>query len=605
MLLNKKYPLWFYIVPFFISFIILILTEIGLRFFNYGEDLSFWVEYDNKLKLNPNIAKKYFRNTKAIPYPLPDFFDKIKSKESIRIFVIGESSSAGFPYSPNGTFSKYIKLKLENDFPKKKIEVINLSMAAINSYTFEDFVNQIIDKNPDAILIYGGHNEYYGALGVGSYEFFSNSIILNKLLIKLNDFKIFQLVNNIINSISGSLYSENKSGTLMQRMVRDKLIQYDSDIFNAGIEQFKINLESILSNTTKANIPVFIGLLVSNLRDQKPFITDNNSKNANNFFLQAREEEKNNNYLKADSLYRLAKDYDLLKFRAPEKINNIINQFSKKYFVKIVNVDSAFRAFSPNGLIGNNLMTDHLHPTLEGYKIIGELFYQSILKNKLLVIPEKVSPNEFDYSFTSLDSTIADFRIKVLKNSWPYKLDETNTINAYKNISLKNIVDSVAFDVLKEKLSWEAAHRTIADYFYTKKEYDLYIKEINVLIDQFPFYKYYYETSATRLIQINRFDLAEKILTKQIRNSPSDFAYKWLGNILLQKCDYKNAILYLEKSLIKNSNDAQTLYNLSGAYLMTNNFVKSKGYITKCLNVNPNYTEAKKLLQEINTLTKK
>ena len=41
-------------------------------------------------------------------------------------------------------------------------------MAAVNSYVLLDFVDEILDVDPDAVLIYAGHNEYLGVFGVAS-----------------------------------------------------------------------------------------------------------------------------------------------------------------------------------------------------------------------------------------------------------------------------------------------------------------------------------------------------------------------------------------------------------------------------------------------------
>jgi hypothetical protein len=38
----------------------------------------------------------------------------------------------------------------------------------VNSYTFYDKIDEILKEDPDAILIYAGHNEFYGELGIGS-----------------------------------------------------------------------------------------------------------------------------------------------------------------------------------------------------------------------------------------------------------------------------------------------------------------------------------------------------------------------------------------------------------------------------------------------------
>lgn len=602
---QRKYPQWFYLLSFFISIFFLFIIEISLQLFNYGENYSIWFEKDGLVNLNPLIAKKYFRNTEAIPYPLPDYFEKDKRNNSIRIFVIGESSTAGFPYSPNGTFSKYIRLKLESDFPSHKIEVINLAMAAINSYTFLDFVQSLLKYKPDAILIYGGHNEFYGALGVASSEYISNSILLNRFLLKIRNFKLYQLTENIIDFFTDLIINQKSSGTLMQRMVKDKFIPFNSELFNDGLNQFETNLSDILHLTKEKNIPVLIGTLVSNIKEQKPFISKRIIENydANYFFGKAKEEELKNNFRRADSLYRLAKDYDLLKFRAPEKINFIIKSLSKKYKSTIVNIDSIFKEKSTNGLIGDNLMTDHLHPTLDGYKIIGESFYKKLINvlSKKIDVSSIKSKNEVNYSFTKLDSTIADFRIKILKNSWPYKLDERDTKNAFKSLISKSLIDSLAILVIKDKISWHNAHSILAEKYFTEKKYELYFDETEVLIDQFPLNILIYETAVTKLIKAEKFDLALKILLKQNKHKKTAFSLKWLGIIYLQKNNYNDAINYLEKSLTLNNNDEQVYYNLAGCYLMTNQIDKAKNNLHKCLSINPEYSQAKNLLNDINS----
>ena len=41
-------------------------------------------------------------------------------------------------------------------------------MAAVSSYVLLDFADEIIAQQPDAVMIYAGHNEYLGIGGVGS-----------------------------------------------------------------------------------------------------------------------------------------------------------------------------------------------------------------------------------------------------------------------------------------------------------------------------------------------------------------------------------------------------------------------------------------------------
>ncbi|HEY6435171.1 MAG TPA: hypothetical protein VIY47_01160, partial [Ignavibacteriaceae bacterium] len=134
-------PRWFYMVLLLIPVIIILLFEIGLRVFNYGRVYDQWISIDeSRLTLNPDIAFRYFYNSERVPSANYNFFDEIKKENSFRVFVLGGSSAAGFPYSPNGAFSRYIRKRLELIYPENNIEVVNIAMSAINSYALRDMM---------------------------------------------------------------------------------------------------------------------------------------------------------------------------------------------------------------------------------------------------------------------------------------------------------------------------------------------------------------------------------------------------------------------------------------------------------------------------------
>ena len=99
-----------------------------------------------------------------------DYFKAEPDSNTFRIVVQGGSSAAGYPLYYGGSFSRMLEQRLLQSFPGKPIEVINTAMAAVNSYTLLDLADEIIEQRPDLVLIYAGHNEYYGSLGVGSAE---------------------------------------------------------------------------------------------------------------------------------------------------------------------------------------------------------------------------------------------------------------------------------------------------------------------------------------------------------------------------------------------------------------------------------------------------
>ena len=601
---NKKPPFWFYLILLLIPVIFVLLLETGLRIFNYGKNTQMWINVtDDKIMLNPDFAYRYFYNTTNVPNSNENVFDAVKRSNAFRIFVLGGSSAAGYPFLPNGGFSNYLKHRLEKEIPGVYPEVINLSMSAINSYTLRDMLDGVLEKSPDLIIIYAGHNEYYGALGVGSTESIGNSPATVNFILKLNKFKTVQLLRNFIKGIISTFSSGNvkqgKGNTLMARMIEEQNIPYNSETFSGGINQFENNIEAILEKTKKAGIPVIMSTLTSNLKDQEPFVSiedkTNNLPAAVDIFNQAKNEYNLNNLEQALTLFKQAKDLDQLRFRAPEEINNKIIRLSSKHSYSLVNFDSLFNAASPNGITGNNLMTDHLHPTLAGYRLMGEEYFNKIISLNLI---KKNSTQNSSFNTTAvlenytseLDSIIGNFRIAILKNDWPFSNSPIE--DKSKLVKLNNHVDSIAFDAATGNITWIKAHEILANHYLKTNDIDNFLIEVNVLINQYPFMLENYKSAVELLLTKKMFDRALPYLIKMYNFEPNYFAAKWIGNISLNNKKTEKAIYYLSKAAEFDSNDPQLYYNLAGAYFINQNFDKAIESINLALQIDPHYPNA-------------
>ena len=600
---SKKNPKWFFAVLILLPIIFLIGIEILLKIIDYGYNLDQWVDAgQEKYIINPNIGRRYFTSGDFNPNTVEDVFDQHKKTNAFRVFVLGGSSAEGYPYNPLGSFSRYIRRRLELVYPNSTIEIVNISMTAVNSYTVLDLLPGVLDQKPDLILIYAGHNEYYGALGVGSVQSYGSSRTLIKVMLYLNSFKITQLVRNSINWIAALFGSENNgtSGTLMSRMAKDKYILLNSEVYNAGLHQFKQNFTDILHLTKEKGVPVILGRLVSNLKDQRPFISVNTPgyKTADQVYEEAENELKNNNFTNADSLFRLAKDLDALRFRAPEKMNKIIDNLGIEFQVATIPIDSIFKLESSDGIVGDNLIVDHLHPNVQGYQLIGKAFYDCMNKqgylpkteNAKIKFSEQDSLTRANFMFTELDSVMGNDFVKLLKIDWPY-VKKRAAISEFKPKDFLNLfkpnnaIDSIAMYRIENRISWIDAHFMAATFYLKKDNIKEYLKYINVMIYQYPglrnldtILKYFYER--------NKLDLA-------------DYTPKRNGLLALYIGNFNNAIKYLDEANKSKPNDPLVLYNLALAYSKKKDFDQALILINKCLTVNPNYTEANKLKQQI------
>lgn len=576
----------FYLILLFIPLILFVLVEAGLRIFNYGESLELFIpageSYPEYLTANPAVSLRYFRRDEHPPAPRKDYFLKEKPVNGYRVFMLGGSTAVGWPYGENMMPSRILDRRLSETFPDKQVEVVNLAFTAINTYSLLDFVDEILDQKPDAVLIYSGHNEFYGALGVGSSNAVSKQRWAVLAYLKLQRFRSFLLLKELIASISGwqgtnddSERSAPSKGTLMQRMVQDSNIAYGGSVYRLGVNQFDANMRQIISKFKEAGVDVVISELVSNVRDQAPFISASaeSHDSAAYVYTTAKELEQIGRIDEARLAYARAKDLDLLRFRAPEEINEIIHRLGADFNVPVVPMKAYFEKASPNGLIGFNLIMEHLHPNAEGYFIMSEAFFDAMRDAGILAKQWPQGPKATDFrrrwAVTEFDHVLARLRITHLTDSWPFKPVEDSGQN-FRYFQPDSREEALALEVFYGSKNLLNAHRQLALEFENAGEIDRALGEYLAMIEIYPFDVDLYRLAAWLLLKEDRIDEALPVLFRVLQVKPVGEAYKWVGQIYLRHNNLDLAIDYFEKALeLDTEKDLQLISLLSTAYVQT------------------------------------
>jgi len=596
----------YFFITILLPLMFFVILEFSLRIFNYGDYPKLFVptpdENSKYLGINLNIGTRYFYWSHFNPSPRKDLFLKEKPANGYRIFVLGGSTTAGFPYGNNITFPRILNRRLSDTFPGKRIEVINTAMTAINSYTILDFVDEILEQKPDAILIYAGHNEYYGALGVGSNESFGNNQTIVRIYLKLQKFKTFLLLRDVIRwlyNLFGSNSDElmnDPTGTEMSRIVKDQSIPFGGSLYESGKEQFQNNLKSILQTFKDAGVPVIISELVSNIRDQNPFISNEKDSvlSAKRFYSEAQLLERIGKYEQAKDDYYKAKDLDELRFRAPEEFNDIIHRLANEFSIPVVLMKLYFESASPNGLIGNSLMNEHLHPKINGYFLMADAFFNMMRKENFISSnwqEKNIKPIEYyryNWGYTSLDSVSASLTINHLKDGWPFKPEGPNLF--FSTYIPKTKEESIALNILKTGSSTlELGHIELSHFYEANKNYEKAFLENKALIYTVPNLDLFYESALNILLTTQQYQRALLLMEDALKFNESGFVYKWLGQLHLALGETQEGIIALGKAKNMVPNDTQALYNLVRAYYNTSQFNKGDAALAllKKTNVNP------------------
>ena len=578
---NRLFAVLVYLTPL----LLLLVLELTLRLFNYGGDQRLFVTGPEKQishywMCGQEVGKRYFFMQNSKPSPPKDLFLKTKPDNGYRIFVMGGSTAAGFPYGYNLMFSRILNKRLSDIFPDRHIEVVNTAMSAVNSYTLLDLTDEILDKQPDAILIYAGHNEFYGALGVGSTESLGKTPTVIYAYLKLKRFKTFLLVRDLVGALrkgalkmtSGS-NALDPSDTLMARIVAEQAIPYKSDLYNRAVTQYRENLRRIFAKAQKKGVPIIISELVSNITDQPPFVSVayDTFPPADTAYQIGRKLLEQGQYQDAKAALTYAKDLDALRFRAAEEMNKIIREVAAEFNAPVVPMKDYFEAQSAHGLIGNELILEHLHPNTKGYFIMADAFMETMKDNRMIrpqwdesrLLPLTVDMD--NWGVTELDTACANLSIRYLKGGWPFKpagepnraLEFYTPVTKAESLSVRILVNHHYSPVV--------GHVDMAKYYEKRGEYDKALREYRAAYYSIPFELQFYEGAVQNLLKLNRPQEALEVLQTANRYGYTPLTDKWTG-ILLSGARPQEALPYLERALQAAPNDKQIAASLLLSY---------------------------------------
>jgi lysophospholipase L1-like esterase len=536
------------------------------------------------LMTNSDFVTRYFPTFK--PQVAVSPFLKKKSEDTYRVFVLGGSSALGFPYNFYYSFAEQLEQKLLLNTSGQRVEVINLGMTAVNSYVIRDLSKRLVDYNPDAIIIYAGHNEYYGSFGAGTTQFgLVNKITIKRLVLSLKNLRLYQLMENLFRA---PIPENEKQRTMMASVIREAEIELGGEVFRAGIEQFEHNLGDVVELFKDREVPLYIGTVASNLKDQAPL---SDESDANRLYAEAQQKFDNGDKQGALEMYREAKEMDEIRFRAPEKINEIIRDFATQQPVELVEVEEMLRRESKSGIEDESLFIDHLHPNIKGHELMANLFIEHLFKREKL--KKAYSPNVFDVpnEISQFEATFADVTISRLLTGYPFQKgltesEEANRFNSiYNNYIQSSYIDSIAAFIKVNQKRVPNALEEIVDR--EKRRNDT----LQVL-------SHYYELLKW---QINSISLIEQAIEYGVNNPK---AYGYLVNIIEQVLNegaydprYMNVLssvymenralekakYWMDESLKLGSEEPILFYNFTRYYLSKNDTVKASEYYNRFL----------------------
>ncbi|MGD2068790.1 MAG: hypothetical protein PVI57_08970 [Gemmatimonadota bacterium] len=592
------------VVALLLPVAILAAVEGVLRLVGYGGGRELIVPFEQVpgyLMVNPAVGARYFADPEGAYVPSFEVFPARREPGDVRLVFQGASTGVGFPYDTHAAPARAVENRLREIFPERRIDVINTSMTAVNSYTLLDLGEEIARLEPDAVLIYAGHNEYYGALGVGSAESVGRRRWLVLTYIRLSDLRLFQLLRNVVHALRpGPAGPPGTRGgeTPMDRLAGEEAIPFESELYRAGLQQYRANLSDLLALYADRGIPVLVATLVSNERDLPPFVggpstpsppavwpevreaaatalergdtttarTDIDellgldSLAADPWYLRGRLEDGLERWDAARRDYVAARDRDQLRFRAPSAFNRIVREVAAEHGARVVEVEEAFRAASPHGIVGSELVTEHVHPDLRGYAILAHTFLEALrdagIPDGWDQAPELGPPGPRPPLVTALDTVRAAYRLRALRQGWPFR---PRADQEPLTVEPRTVVDTLAVRLYRREMLWMQAMRVLAEREEEAGDLeDAYLAQ-RAMAAEFPVIPHFFADAARLAVRLGREDEAERLLREAAERGELPLTARVEGALRLRQGRVDEAMPLLEGAAARGDARAATL----------------------------------------------
>ena len=355
-------------------------------------------------------------------------FSAEKASDTLRIFALGGSTTAGRPYDSRVAFPRWMELYLEAMDPKRRYEVVNAGAISYASYRIVLLMKELVLYQPDLFVIYTGHNEF---LEERTYaDIIHQNLALKKLRIWLGGFRLYTLARH------GwlSLRDKPAAGTTLESEVAASLDGWagldlyhrDDELRRSVIEHFEYNLHQMVAIARDHGAEVIFVAPVSNLKDFSPFKSEHSAAISRQqaaaldalladgrALLEAGQAPAAAEVLRkvlaedpeyAEAHFRLgrcllqlgdvagaraafvaAKDLDVAPLRALGAIEEQVRTVAAEYELALIDLPGILEADSRerygHSILGDEYLLDHVHPDFPVHGLIAEQVIDVLLEN--------------------------------------------------------------------------------------------------------------------------------------------------------------------------------------------------------------------------------
>lgn len=345
-------------------------------------------------------------------------FPEQKGSGTFRIFCLGGSTTYGRPYDDTTSFCGWLREFLPVADPSRAWQVVNAGGISYASYRVAAVLEELAHYEPDLFIIYTGHNEF---LEERTYrEFLDDSEALRFARGMLSRTRTYSGLKRLVGSLTGrqagprvtrEVFPEEVEA-ILDASVGPSAYERDDLLRERIVEEFRFNLNRMVDAAEAAGARVVLVTPASNLRHCRPFKSQSSeglpleNAEAGQGLLRRSMEAVGAGELeralalldraieidgrfallefaRGEVLYELgryeesrgafvaARDEDVCALRATTALQEVVHALAAERGVPLADFAKFLAGKTPNGIPGEELFLDHVHPTVEGHRLLA------------------------------------------------------------------------------------------------------------------------------------------------------------------------------------------------------------------------------------------
>lgn len=348
-------------------------------------------------------------------------FPKEKPPKTYRIFCVGGSTTHGYPFKANTSFGGWLAEMLAATDDSRQWEIINAGGISYASRRVAMLMDELAGYDPDLFIVYSGQNEFlerwtYAAL----LETPETVREVRSMLGKTRTYRVVRALLGKSGEKAPPQDDKDLDSQLLSEEVGLEAYHRDEAINREVLASYRENLERIINVARQSGAKIIFVQPASNLRDCSPWKSEHRVglagfelqkwnalvQQAEAAFaaeqfdpalssiaaaLQIDDRFAHLHYLRAQVLDRLgrteeakvaylrSREEDVCPLRTLSAMNDIVVEVAKKNNVPLIDFIELTAANSPDGIPGQGLFYDHVHPTVEGNRILGRAIYERMI----------------------------------------------------------------------------------------------------------------------------------------------------------------------------------------------------------------------------------